>query len=249
VPTDTQIPQSQVAAAPADYLVPPSVELLLKAVRAEFTDNGAAGDWLPCVTLLSDSGHPIVDCSDQGVKVTAGSDAQVSWFPGVKAAAAGAFTGLPWCYADASLDLTGNPPSYVDFVTTDATMYAVDVPNGRIQILQTGSYLAFAHLEIQSNTLPATQGITLGTTLNAHASSSDSAAIFGPWDIGNPGGSAGSVRSWLPAQLTLCTINSISNVSNPPTLDASASANPAAVASGDFTFYVVRVGGPLGTPL
>jgi hypothetical protein len=67
----------------------------LKAVYAEFTDNGAAVNWLPCVTILSDSGDIIGRAVDQGVMVTAGSDADVTWFPGVKAAAAAAATGVP----------------------------------------------------------------------------------------------------------------------------------------------------------
>src|SRR5207302_7649171 len=80
--TDTQIPVSAVDPVPADYRVPNSVELRLKAVRAEFADNGAASDWLPTVEFISDSGHIILTASSQAVKVTAGDDADVSWFRG-----------------------------------------------------------------------------------------------------------------------------------------------------------------------
>lgn len=87
-----QIFEGALAAAPKDYKLSPSIELILKAVTAEFVDAGAAGDWLPCVELVSDSGHTIARAVDQGVKVTAGSDAEVSWFPGVKHATGGSST-------------------------------------------------------------------------------------------------------------------------------------------------------------
>src|SRR5438128_1549498 len=82
--TDRQILGSGTKAAPLDYTLPPSVALRLKAVEALFTDNGAAVDWLPAVVILSDSGNVIARAVDQSVKVTAGDDAEVSWFPGVK---------------------------------------------------------------------------------------------------------------------------------------------------------------------
>jgi hypothetical protein len=60
------------------------VELILRTVHANFSDNGAGGDWLPCVDLISDSGHTIARCCDPNVVVTAGDDAEVTWFPDVK---------------------------------------------------------------------------------------------------------------------------------------------------------------------
>src|SRR5205823_312706 len=69
---------------PSNYTLPDAAELRLKAVYAEFTDNGAGSDWLPTVTILSDSGDVIARADDQDVKVTAGDDANVTWFPRVR---------------------------------------------------------------------------------------------------------------------------------------------------------------------
>lgn len=82
--------------APKDYSIPNAQEIILLSVRAEFIDNGAGGDWLPAFQLLDNNGDVLATASDQGVKVTAGDDAEVSFFPGVKhaAAAAGGLTNL-----------------------------------------------------------------------------------------------------------------------------------------------------------
>ena len=77
-----------VVAAPKDYSIPHAQQIRLLSVTAEFSDNGAAGDWLPAVVILDNNGNALVRACDQGVTVTAGSDAEVSWFPGVKPAAA-----------------------------------------------------------------------------------------------------------------------------------------------------------------
>src|ERR1700675_1325694 len=81
---DVQIYSGKKVAAPSTYELPQSAEFVLKAVNADFDGSGAAGDYLPCVTIESDSGHVIARAVDQGGKVTAGSDAEGSWFPGLK---------------------------------------------------------------------------------------------------------------------------------------------------------------------
>jgi hypothetical protein len=93
---DVQILRPSASAVPSNYVLPDAAELRLKAVYAEFTDNGAAGDWLPCVTILSDSGDVIGRAVDQGVKVTAGDNADVTWFPWLKQRGAAAAAG-PSC--------------------------------------------------------------------------------------------------------------------------------------------------------
>lgn len=82
-----------IEAAPKDYSIPAAQQIRLLSVRASFTDNGAASDWLPALQILDNNGNVLVTAADQGVKVTAGSDADVSWFPGVKVAAAAAAAG------------------------------------------------------------------------------------------------------------------------------------------------------------
>ena len=81
---DAQIVNAAVAAGESPCTLPGSVEFTLKAVNADFTDNGAAAAWLPAVLVTSDSGHTIALAIDPAVEVAAGSDASVSFFPGVK---------------------------------------------------------------------------------------------------------------------------------------------------------------------
>src|SRR5438309_1208219 len=130
MPRDTQILRSAVAAAPKDYTIDKNVELTLRSVHAQFKDNGAASDWLPCVDLISDSGHTIARCSDPAVKVTAGDDAEVSWFPGVKpAAAATASGGATYAHGfddTAQILPSGGSlqPGFATVSTTDAAVLA-----------------------------------------------------------------------------------------------------------------------------
>jgi len=164
MPGDVQLTAQQVAAAPLTYTVPDSALVRLKAVNALFTDGGAAGDWLPAVVLVSDSGHVVARAVDQGVKITAGDDAEVSWFPGVRAAAAATPStggGLAWAYthsdpAGQSIG-SGLGPVYFSvqdtggsarFETSDAAVFAnasttlfTGSPVWGIQINAAGSYM------------------------------------------------------------------------------------------------------------
>jgi hypothetical protein len=84
VPRDTQIFSGAAHDGNADYLLPGNSEIEVLAVSAAFSDNGAGSDWCPAVVMISDSGHTIARALLPDVKVTAGDDAEVSWFPGVK---------------------------------------------------------------------------------------------------------------------------------------------------------------------
>lgn len=109
---DSQIYNGDVGNGLSDYTLPGRSELILKAVNATFTDNGAAGDWLPAVVVLSDSGHVIARCVDQAVRVVGGDGAEVSWFPGVKNSGAG-FAGLPETMAFGPVPSSGIPSGVV----------------------------------------------------------------------------------------------------------------------------------------
>lgn len=89
MPNDTQIFSGAVRAGNSDYELPGDSEIRVKAVQATFNDNGAGADWCPAVVMISDSGHTIARALLPDVKVTAGDDAEVSWFPGVKPGGAG----------------------------------------------------------------------------------------------------------------------------------------------------------------
>jgi len=81
---DVQILRAASGAVPSSYTLPDAAELRLKAVYAELDGSGAAGTFLPCVTLLSDSGDVIGRAVDQAVSVAAGGSADVTWFPRVR---------------------------------------------------------------------------------------------------------------------------------------------------------------------
>jgi hypothetical protein len=84
VPQNKQIFVGDNRDGSSDYTIPGSAEIRVLAVNANFEDNGAGADWCPAVVMFSDSGSVIARALLPDVKVTAGDDAEVSWFPGVK---------------------------------------------------------------------------------------------------------------------------------------------------------------------
>lgn len=168
--TDDQIVSSAVFAGNSDYVLPGGAEFTLKAVNASFTDNGAASDWLPAVVLISDSQHVIARALDQGVKVTAGQSAEVSFFPGVKhAATASTGTALSWAFMAQTVNPfadTGGFEVDIDldtasFLTSDAGTYATGVSGGHhgIQINAQGTYLVTTGAEAFPAAAPAAGSI------------------------------------------------------------------------------------------
>lgn len=69
-------------AAPADWLLPASLQIVPKLVYAKLNGAGAAGAYKPCLRIVSDSGHVAVEAVAE-IVVAAGASADVSWFPGV----------------------------------------------------------------------------------------------------------------------------------------------------------------------
>src|SRR6266850_494490 len=78
---DSALIASGSGSTPLSYLVPGATAIRIKQIHVQYVDNGAAGDWLPAVQIVSDSKNIMGTAADQGVKVTAGSDADVSFFP------------------------------------------------------------------------------------------------------------------------------------------------------------------------
>jgi hypothetical protein len=119
------------ADAPLSYLVPGTTAIRIKQIHVSYADNGASGDWLPAVRIISDSKHRMGTAADQAVKVTAGSDADVSFFPGVKHAAAAGGGSFHWCMVTLGADvpsgsLTPGPGTVMtiaDFQTNDSANY------------------------------------------------------------------------------------------------------------------------------
>lgn len=70
--------------APAGWTLPTGLEIAPKIVYASFDGSGAAGTFLPCLRLISDSGHVAAECVAT-TQVAAGASADASWFRGVSA--------------------------------------------------------------------------------------------------------------------------------------------------------------------
>lgn len=157
---DVQIVRNEVTAVPANYKVPHAGEFVLKTVYAEYFDNGAGEDWLPCVTILSDSGDVIARAVDQGVLVTAGFDADVTWFPGLKGSAGTAAAGrMPVIYLVGTASGVQSTTSGVGFnrqfyqasgfsYQPDPTVYSVNSLGGglcdEVTFLEAGQYMITA---------------------------------------------------------------------------------------------------------
>jgi hypothetical protein len=135
VPRDTQIFSGADHAGNSDYTLPGNSEIEVLAVNANFKDNGAGADWCPAVVMFSDSGHVIARAMLPEVKVTAGGDAEVSFFPGVKpAAASSGTTGLKWCKVVCGVSVPPTDPlTIASFATNDPTNYVqVDATSWQI---------------------------------------------------------------------------------------------------------------------
>ena len=183
-----------VVAAPKDYSIPPSQQIRLLSVRASFVDNGAGADWLPALQVLDNNGNVLVTHADQGVKVTAGSDADVSWFPGVKVSAAATASGAV-SYAtgwrddgrgDANLTINNGVSVHIPFLhvaTSNAAVMQWQTtanPNDQLALSAAGLYaLAFSgsmtvgetwQLAIVNNTTDDLQhtGFPNGSVAGAH---------------------------------------------------------------------------------
>lgn len=80
---DASILDPTVAAAPKQYLISGSQELLIKSITASFDGTAAAVPWVPAIQLL-DSANEIIGTYPLDASVAAGGTADVSFFPGVK---------------------------------------------------------------------------------------------------------------------------------------------------------------------
>ena len=90
---DASILDPTVAAAPKQYLISGSQELLIKSITASFDGSAAAVPWVPAVQLL-DSANEVIGTYPLDAPVAAGGTADVSFFPGVKVASSSGGGGI-----------------------------------------------------------------------------------------------------------------------------------------------------------
>lgn len=67
--------------APAEWDISYGLDLLVRTAYASYDGSAAAGAFLPCLRLISDSGHVAVEAVAD-TEVAAGGSANVSWFRG-----------------------------------------------------------------------------------------------------------------------------------------------------------------------
>jgi hypothetical protein len=195
VPRDTQILLAPPTDAPKDYTIDQNVELILRSVHAQFRDNGAGGDWLPCVDLISDSGHTIARCTDPAALVTAGDDAEVTWFPDVKPAAAAAPSGTGLAFArawndsfsgDTAQNVLAGTATSAEFAHTETTASSIisfsttTHTNDTANLNVPGTYLLFVGSQWSVG------GDDMTSEINAFAGSTNSFPHLPFTPLGNP---------------------------------------------------------------
>lgn len=89
---DLPIANRAVVAAPKDYNVPLSQEIIVNAVTATLDGTNATVPFLPALQLISDAGDVMWTAVSAGQTVAAGASADVSWFPGL---GGGGISGTP----------------------------------------------------------------------------------------------------------------------------------------------------------
>lgn len=170
MPADRQILAAGTIESPAAYTVPNAQELTLLAVNADYDGSGAAGNFIPAVVIVSDGGVVIARAADPSVVVTAGNDAEVSWFPGVTNAAGSVTpttTRLPWCLAEADLPTDGTAPSYFFLDTPDASMYALNGASTAVLIQEPGYFAVKVSASLETNAFGAATVLDLDCSFTA----------------------------------------------------------------------------------
>ena len=139
-------------ATPASFLIPGNGQIRPKTIFASYDGSGAGGDFLPALKIISDGGETVgIFATDS--KVVAGASADVTWFPGVTAAATAPTPSapvMPYAVVDLASYTWPQFASVVDFTgatvtTTDSSVFtnnlAVD-PTQPILLPKAGIYLA-----------------------------------------------------------------------------------------------------------
>lgn len=137
--------------APADWTLPPRLQILLKQVRASFDGTAAGGSFQPLLRIITDSGH-IEGEYPCGTTIAAGASADCTWFPGVAPVAAAATTTTnPWAYISGtgstscpgSGTITSLPATAGHFYTNSSATFTTGVSGGitGIVVSKQGHYL------------------------------------------------------------------------------------------------------------
>lgn len=206
--------------APASWTLPPSLQLQLEAAFAHYDGTSAAGAYLPCLKVISDSGHT-VGMYRANDSVAAGASVEATWGPFLgRGGAAAAATAAPWALCSmpnstVTVAAAGNAnfgsATPVDaFYTNDAATFSyalnTDLSLYGISVLKTGHYALKASFQV---TLFGAGAIDLYIALSEGPGFVSSGGSYGGEEIlsSTPVYSDGS-GSAIITQNLLCQVNS-----------------------------------------
>lgn len=89
---DRQFSVGGVQAAPAAWVIADALEIIPKAAYASYNGAAAGGAFIPCLRIVSDSGHVAVEAV-ASQEYPAGASVDVSWFRGLAATGSGSSSG------------------------------------------------------------------------------------------------------------------------------------------------------------
>lgn len=89
---DRQFSVGGVLAAPAAWVLQDALDIVVKTAYASYDGSGAAGAYIPCLRIISDSGH-IASEIVAPTEYPAGASVDVSWFRGLAASASSGSSG------------------------------------------------------------------------------------------------------------------------------------------------------------
>ena len=155
---------------PYKYTVAGTGTVTPLACQAVYDGSGAGGDYVPAVIYRSQDGN-VISRAILDSTITAGDDAEVSWFPGVKHAA-GTSSTAPAAFVVSSVPLGNIGPGgtlipWVDLHTNAASVFSIDpIITTRLLIAAPGWYLLGAALltQTQPQSLTHTLTVALGAT-------------------------------------------------------------------------------------
>lgn len=158
MPTDVTVTVPGSQSAPLATTLAPGFEIILKAAFASFNGSGSASAFLPCLRILDPSGHVVGQYVTDST-VAAGSSADVSFAPFLRAASGGSGSGITTVASPNGTLVITNPTGPT--ADLDTAFYGVTVSASTVQAF-TGAGLIVAWDTSLGDTSPGSTMWTAG---------------------------------------------------------------------------------------